>query len=193
VVDRLRLLWNRPLRDADRRRLFAVACALIAAAAALLALLERPARTAPAERPPRAPAASPPALPEPVASPAAPDEPPDEGTPAPVAVSRAEVAAGKRAARRFLAGYLEYAYGRREAAEIRAATSALRRRLAAERPRVPARERRRAAELVLVQSDAVGRERAGFSALVDDGRRRYTVALDLVATPAGWRVARVGS
>ena len=191
MVDRLRLLWNRPLRDADRRRLFAVAFALIAAAAALLPLLERPARTAPPQRPSPAPAAPAVAVLEPV--PVAPDEPAGEGARTPVAVSRADVAASKRAARRFLAGYLPYTYGRLEPEEIRAATAALRRRLAAEPPRVPAGERRSAPRVVLLQSNTVGSERAGLTALVDDGRRRYSVALALVMTGAGWRVARVGS
>jgi hypothetical protein len=36
VVDRLRLFWNRPLRDGDRPRLFAIVVALIATAAAML-------------------------------------------------------------------------------------------------------------------------------------------------------------
>jgi hypothetical protein len=43
VVDWLRLLWNRPLRDGDRGRLFAIVVALIAAAAAMLTEFERPA------------------------------------------------------------------------------------------------------------------------------------------------------
>jgi len=46
---------------------------------------------------------------------------------------------------------------------------------------------------VLLQSDSVGHHRAALTALIDDGRRRYTVALELQRTAAGWQVARVGS
>src|SRR3954451_16357643 len=47
VVDRLRLLLNRPLRESDRPRLFALAVVLIFAAAGLLALLHEAAPSAP--------------------------------------------------------------------------------------------------------------------------------------------------
>ena len=196
VVDRLRLLWNRPLRDGDRPRLFAIAVALIAAAAAVA----DPARAARAPRrdrsrrhadPRRRAAAAAPAATPAVRAPAAPSE---EGTrTAGRSASRADVAASKRAARRFLAGYLPYTYGRARAARIRAATDELRRRLAAQRPRVPPRERRRRPRLVLLQSDSVGHRHAELVALVDDGARRYTVALELERTAAGWHVTGVGS
>jgi hypothetical protein len=192
VVDRLRLLWNRPLRDGDRPWLFAAAVALIAAAAALLTQLDRPGPSPRAQPPDGPPAAgAPEALLTPVASPP-PAEPGEEGTRTPVAASRADVAASKRAARRFLARYLPFTYGRGKARRIRPATAALRRRLAAQRPRVPAGERRRSPRLVLLQSDAVGRRHAEFVALVGDGRRRYTVALELARTRAGWQVDRAG-
>jgi hypothetical protein len=193
MVDRLRLLWNRPLRDGDRPRLFAIAVALIAAAAALLTQLERPAPSPPVKPRQALPAAG--AL-EPASTPAAsspPAEPSEEGTRTPGATSRADVAASKQAAHRFLAGYLPYTYGHGRARRIRPATAALRRWLAAQRPRVPARERRRRPRLMLLQSATVGHRRAELVALVGDGRRRYTVALELARTRAGWQVARVGS
>jgi hypothetical protein len=193
VVDRLRLFWNRPLRDSDRPRLFAIAVALIAAVAAVLTQLERPGPSLRAQPPDGRPAAGAPA---PLLTPAAsapPAEPSEEGTRTPVAASRVDVAASKRAARRFLARYLPYTYGRGRARRIRPATPALRRRLFDNRPRVPARERRRAPRLVLLQSESVGHRHAELVALVGDGRRRYTVGLELARTRAGWQVDRVGS
>ena len=192
MVDRLRLLWNRPLRDSDRPRLFAIAVALIAAAAAVLTQLERPGPSPRTQPPDGRPAAGAPA---PVLTPAAsapPAEPSKEGTRTPIASSHADVAASNHAARRFLAGYLPYTYGNGRARRIRPTTAALRRRLSANRPRVPARERRRRPRLVLLQSDAVGHHHAELVALVSDGRRRYTVALELSRAAASWRVERVG-
>ena len=174
-------------------RLFAIAVALIAGTAALLTQLER---GDPAQRtePNPSPTATPPALatqlgPTRVRAPG----PSEEGTRTLVPASRADVAASRRAARRFLAGYLPYTYGRAHASTIRSATPALRRRLAAQRPRVPVHERSRTPRVVLVQSDSVGHEHAEFVALVSDGRRRYTVALALDRTRAGWQVDRAGS
>ena len=195
MVDRLRLFWNRPLRDADRRRLFTIAVALIAAAAAVLTQLERSGPSRRATRPgtmPSAvsPALTPPPSPEPIAAPAQPSQ---EGTRTAVAASPAAVASSKRAARRFLDDYLPYTYGHGRAQQIDSATAALRRRLAAQPPRVAAGERRRTARVVLVQSDSVGRRRAELVAFVDDGKRRYTVALELIRSAAGWRVDRAGS
>jgi hypothetical protein len=191
VVDRLRVFWNRPLRDTDRPRLFALAIALIVAAAVLLTQLERPAAQPRPERTPRLPASASPVPEAPLA--AATAEPSEEGTRTPVAPAPTDVAASKRAARRFLAGYLPYTYGRGRPRRISSATLALRRRLAAQRPRVPARERRRRPRVALLQSNAVGSRRAELVALVEDGRRRYSVPLELVRTTTGWRVARVGS
>jgi len=199
VVDRLRLLLNRPLNDADRPRLFAIAAALIVAAAVALTALDDagPARqrdqpTAPAPAPLDATtdvaAASSPS-PAPRAAP-----PSEEGTPAPgAAASRADVAQAKRAARRFLAGYLPYTYGQRAAHQIEDVDPDLRRRLASDRPRVPPRERRRRPRLELLHADGAGRDRARMVALVSDGRRRYTVDLELARTSSGWQVAAVGS
>jgi hypothetical protein len=56
VADRLRLFLNRPLQDGDRPRLFAIAVAVIAAAAGVLTLLDDagPARGMTRETPPPA-------------------------------------------------------------------------------------------------------------------------------------------
>jgi len=189
VVDRLRLLWNRPLDDGDRLRLFAIAVALLFAVAATLSLLERPAPPQSAPRPETSPATAPTAA-EPLPAPAS--TPTDEGSRTPVPIARTDVAASKGAARRFLAGYLPFTYGRSPARRIPAATPVLRRRLKAERPRVPAAERRRTPRLELLQSHSIGRTRAELIAIVDDGKRRYTVPLELARGRAGWQVARVG-
>ena len=196
MIDRLRAFLNRPLRDTERRRLFVAAVAVILAGAGALALLDR-ARSAPAApehaapRRPRLPA-------QPAASlrktPLSLEAPSEEGTPRKeLEGSRADVASTKRAARRFLAGYLAYTYGRRRARRIASASVALRRRLAAQPPRVPARERHRRPRVVLVQSNGVGRVRAELVALVRDGARRYTVPLELTRGRAGWTVTAVGS
>ena len=79
------------------------------------------------------------------------------------------------------------------AGRIAAASDALRRRLAARPPRVPARERHRRPHVVLVQSNGVGRGRAELVALIRDGTRRYTVPLELTRGRAGWTVTAVGS
>jgi hypothetical protein len=196
VVDRLRLFLNRPLRDADRPRLFAIAVAVIVATAGVLALFEdsgpapEPALTK--IEPPLAVVTDPPAAP-PEPSPTA-TAPSEEGTPAPGSVaSRADVARAKRVARRFLAGYLPYTYGRGSARSIEGATGQLRAQLTRERPRVPAREQSRQPRVVLVQSDGVSRSRARMLALVRDGRRRYGVPLELSRTRGAWRVTSAGA
>ncbi len=120
--------------------------------------------------------------------------PGEESQPPPdLQATRADVAASKRAARRFLAGYLPFTYGRRPADRIAALTPELRAELAARRPRVPASERRRHPRVELLQSNAVNGERADLVAIVTDGARRYSVALELANTPSGWLVAGVGS
>ncbi len=196
MVDALRAFLNRPLRDSDRPRLFAIAVALVLAAAALLAMLDDPpsprADAEPAEPSAMPTAAGPPAASsEPLVSEQAPSE--EANPPAALEASSAHVTRAKQAARGFLAGYLPYAYGRRDARRIAHASPQLRRRLASERPRVPAAERRRRPRLVLLQADSVGRSQAGMRAQVADGARRYTVPLELERTAAGWVVTELGT
>jgi hypothetical protein len=132
VIDRLRAYLNRPIRDSERRRLFAVAAAVIVAAAVGLTLAagdEGAQPTAPTKpRTTRPVAAAPPPT-------ELPDEPaqlpvPSEEGPRPVSEqpARTQIAAAKRATRAFLAGYLPYTYGRARAAGIPGATAELRRR-----------------------------------------------------------------
>jgi hypothetical protein len=196
VVDGLRAFLNRPLRDSDRARLFAIAVVLVLVAAALFAMLDDPGA-------PRA--MSVPAAPSPMPTPAGPvaagsgplappEAPSEESDPPPsLKASSAEVAQARRAARAFLDDYLPYAYGQGQAQRIAHASPPLRRRLVSERPRVPATERRRRPRVVLLQADSVGRSRAGMRALVEDGARRYTVPLELEHTAAGWMVTGLGT
>jgi hypothetical protein len=195
VVDELRVFLNRPLRDSDRPRLFALAVAVILAVAGGLARLD----TGAAPERPRPPAAvlAPPAAPTPRTAPSpsatATQAPSEEGRPpAGREASRKDVVEASRAARRFLRGYLPYTYGQRGASDLHGATSRLRSRLARQRPRVPAAERRRRPRVVLVHADGAGPRRAGMVALVSDGARRYTVSLELARTAAGWTVTEVG-
>ena len=119
--------------------------------------------------------------------------PSEESRPNPaLELSRRGQRAVKRTARTFLAGYLAYSYGQGPAGRIRAATDRLRAQLAAERPRVPARERRRRPRVVLLQLDGAGRTWAGVTALVDDRARRYSVGLTLARVGRGWQVTRAG-
>jgi hypothetical protein len=197
VVDQLRLFLNRPLRDGDRVRLFAIAAAAIVAGAAMLTLLDDAGPSRPAERTERprpavrsigaaGPRTYPVALPD-----VAPSE---EGVPtAALEASRADVAAATRAARRFLAGYLAFTYDQGRAGAIRGVSPALERELAAHPPRVPARERARRPRVRLLQTDGVSSTAASLVALVDDGARSYALAVELAHTAGGWTVTRVGA
>lgn len=192
MLDRLRLLANRPIADGDRPRLFAIVVVLVLGVVGTLTLLDD---AGPAPRPASAPVERqtdvdrPGPLPE-LAPPATPQAPSEESDPpATLRASTVDIARAKRAARRFLRYYLPYAYGRSTAAKLTAATPELRVQLARERPRVPASERRRRARVELLQSESVTRERAELLAVVDDGARRYTLHLQLANTPTGWLVA----
>ncbi len=188
MIDRLRAFLNRPLRDADRRRLFVAAVAVILAGAGALALLDGPpphsasgtpllARSAPR----RPPWSSPPRTPRDRYAQRGGRTPPRaRGLPR---RRRRHQASGAAIPRRLPPLHLRPARARR----IAAASAQLRRRLAAQPPRVPARERRRHPRVVLVQSNGVGRGRAELVALVRDGARRYTVPLELTRGRAAGR------
>ncbi|MDA0173398.1 hypothetical protein OJ998_30120 [Solirubrobacter taibaiensis] len=193
MVDRLRLLANRPIQDGDRVRLFATVVALIVGAAALLAFLDDPDTTAPRTAPPSAttesaveqPSGPPPSMraPATLVAPSEESDPPTTQRP-----RVADVAHSKRAARRFLRQFLAFSYGRTPASTITAASLEVRAKLDQARPRVPAEERRRHARVELLQSDGVSRERADLSAVITDGERRYTMRLQLANTATGWLV-----
>src|SRR4051794_36088715 len=145
VIDQLRLFLNRPLSDADRSRLFAIAVALIVGTALLFALLddagpaaERTAGAIATRRP------SEPALDSTPAATPATGRLGEEGTRAPgEPPSRGEVAGARRGARRFLAGSFPSASARAKPRDTRVATARLREQLGRDRPRVPPAERHR--------------------------------------------------
>jgi hypothetical protein len=95
-------------------------------------------------------------------------------------------------ARRFLAGYLPYSYGRRPGSAIRAATPALRRDLARNPPRVSA-ARARGARPRVEQLRATGgtSERVFVLAQISDRRSRYATSLTVVWRHGGWLVSEV--
>jgi hypothetical protein len=182
-----------PLDDTSRRRLFLAALVVIALAAALALLDHHPPPAS--ETPPPAAAAAMAAAPT-VPSGATPiSTAPHQRNASPKAGGlRSDVAAALRAARRFLAGYLPYSYGRGSARKIVAITGALRHQLGVQAPRVPRRERRRRPRVRLLQTDAVHDRDASVRALIGDGARAYTVELHVVRRRAGrWRVGDVGA
>jgi hypothetical protein len=197
VIDRARMALNRPLEDGERPRLFAMAVATIVGGTLILTVIGRaPARPAKhVERRAPVPAASPPAPPV-VSSPVRVGQsapPSEESEPnAGLEVSRSELRVVKRTARRFLLDYLPFTYGRGSARNIRAASARLRAELAASPPRVPPRERRDRPRVVMLQLDGAGRAWAGVVALVDDGARRYSVALTLARVGRAWQVTKAG-
>ena len=101
-------------------------------------------------------------------------------------------ALAKRATRRFLSGYLEYSYGRRDATDIPASAMQLRAQLAAQPPRVPPGVRKRHARVVVLQANGAGPVRAAMIALVDDGHGTYSINLRLEHGRSGWQVTAVG-
>jgi hypothetical protein len=192
VIDRLRMFMHRPLADADRARLFLVAVAAIVLGAASLALIGDPPAREPASEPPPLPAEPDPR--EPAATPAATLElPSEEDPPISDAASRSDVEAAKTAALRFLADYLPYSYRQTRARQIDAVSDELRRRLEADPPRVPHAERDRRPRVLLIHADGAGKVRAAMLALIGDGKRRYTVRLELEKLRSRWTVTNVGS
>jgi hypothetical protein len=193
VIDRLRSYLNRPIRDSERPRLFAAAASVIVAAALLLTVAGGDRTDEPAARHTRGPLAVAPPPTERIADPAGLPVPSEEGRrPASEQPAQKQIAAAKRAMRAFLAGYLPYTYGRRRASAITYATAELRRALGSRRPRVPAAERRRRVEVEALTVQGASPRRVGMLALVDDGRRRYSVELALARYPSGWKVTEVG-
>jgi hypothetical protein len=108
------------------------------------------------------------------------------------ASQRRAVRAASRAARRFLAGYLPYSYGRRPAAKIRYVSASLRRTLERQAPRVPpalqAKARPRLQDLRL--SGTAG-GRVILLARIDDGQSRYAALVTVQRRGQRWAVSRV--
>lgn len=198
MTSHLRRLLQRPLSERDRQRGFALAAAVLMTAALALTLTSNPTGD---ERPAnRNGAALAPAPPIPAADPAeaAPVVPTARTSPpAERASARSRHAPPPRvarAARGFLTGYLRYLYGRGRAGRIDRASTALRRRLAAERLRVPPAARRRRPRLVSLHGERVPERRAWLvTARVDDGDVAvYPVELLIALRRGGPVVERIG-
>lgn len=184
MIARLRELADRPIADAERRRVFAAVAVLIVLAAVLLSATGQPRDTDRSDKQP----ARPPRVVEPI--PAPPPQAPDakgvEGSAAPSGNLPAPV---ERAARRFLAGYLAYLYGAGEVAEIEAASPALERRLRCEPPRVSPATRRRDPRVVALAARRLDRGRYLVTATVADGGvAEYPIELTLARRDGRWRV-----
>jgi hypothetical protein len=178
VIARLRELAERPIADSERPRLFWLAAAILVAAAIVLIAL------GPSSREEGAPSVPPPATapsPPPRAAPAAPVPPPVPP-------------AARRSARRFLAGYLRFIYGRAQAREIEAAAPALRRRLARSRLRVPPAARRRRPRVTGLEAERLPSGVVAATAeVVDGGVARYPAHLKLRRAGGRWAVVEAGS
>jgi hypothetical protein len=183
VIERLRELLDRPISDAERRRLFVLAAAVVLAAAARLLLLgDGGGESEDAEQPgPRPPVAT------------APPPPPPAGVEGARAPAGAPSAEAMRVARRFLSGYLAFVYGRGPARAIDADASLIA-RLARSRVRVPPAARRREPRVVELRASGGDRDRLHVTALIDDGGvARYPVSLTLTRRGGGWFISEVAS
>jgi hypothetical protein len=178
VIDRLRELLDRPIADSERPRLFWLAAAtLVAVAIVLIAFGPSTSDKAP----PSAPPATAPSAPLAAPAPTAPTPPP-----IPSVV--------ERSARRFLAGYLRFIYGRAEAGEIEAAAPALRRRLARTRLRVPPATRRRRPRVLELEAQRLPSGAVAIRAEVADGGvAHYPVHLKVRRVGGRWTVVEAGS
>jgi hypothetical protein len=96
------------------------------------------------------------------------------------------------AARRFLAGYLPYSYGRRAATAIRSASPTLRRTLARDAPRVPpALQKKARPRLRGIQVSGVSAGQVMMLARIDDGQSRYAALLTVQRRGHRWAVTQV--
>ncbi|MEA2137778.1 MAG: hypothetical protein QOG56_928 [Solirubrobacteraceae bacterium] len=109
------------------------------------------------------------------------------------AAQRRAVRGASRAARRFLAGYLPYSYGRRAARTITSASPSLRRALSSQAPRVPpALARKARPRLMRLQVSGIASDAPVILlAHVDDGQSRYVVLLTLRQRSSRWTVSEV--
>ena len=173
MIARLRALADRPIADHERRRAFALAAVLVLLAAALLAAI----RTGdPSPRHGITPKRDAPAVRTESVQPSPPG------------------GDAEAAARRFLAGYLAYLYGRAPARVIEDASPELAVRLAHERLRVPPAMRERTPRIVSLAGSTIASGGFEATAVIDDGGvSRYPISL-VVERRAGRReVTQVAS
>lgn len=109
-------------------------------------------------------------------------------------VSPAELADARRAASRFLDGYLGFLYGRASASRVTDVTPAVRRELVRNTPRIPPAQRDRTPRVV--DLDLVGQAPGAVivTASVDDGDVSvYPVVFTLDLRGGRWRVSRLAA
>lgn len=179
MIAGLRALLERPIADSERRRAFVLATVIVVLAGVSLVALR------PAGEQSQAP---------PVTTSQVPQRPGGDpsrgnGTPGGSAPSTQAEAA----ARRFLAGYLPYIYGRGSASAIRAASPQLGRRLRRERPRVSPATRRRRPRIADLSARSLIDGALVVAEIADGGVARYPIELVLERRGGRWQVARVGS
>jgi len=195
VIDRLRLLLNRPVRELPTGLALAACGLMIVLGALLLSQIADPEQPRPPE--PRAQDAdaggysvtNPPV----VSHETHPSELPSEEGPSRARVTPHDARDVRASTHAFMRGYLAYTYGRARAIEITNATRELIAQLEQSPPRVPEDVRKRRPRVELVHSDGIGEQRAAAVAIVTDGVTRYSVGLRLVRTGMEeWSVTDVG-
>jgi hypothetical protein len=110
----------------------------------------------------------------------------------PSPVPAAQVALARGIARRFLAGYLRFAYGRASAASVRAVTPTLRQQLTRDRAEfTPVEERRRPRVVSLAALGEASGVVVAEALIADGGIASYVVRLTLRPQRVGWLVSGV--
>jgi hypothetical protein len=103
-----------------------------------------------------------------------------------------DVRAAMSAARQFLAGYLPYSYGKRDAGSIRSVAPALRSVLARQAPRVPpALAAKARPRLTSLKYSGIDGQRVILLAHIDDGQSRYVALLTVLRRDNQWAVSQV--
>jgi hypothetical protein len=110
----------------------------------------------------------------------------------PPPVSTAAMLQARRVAKRFLAGYLPFAYARGSALAIRGATQTLRRQLLSPRAQLTPVERRRRPRVVAVQTIGTTPTFVVATAVIDDGGvATYRLRFTLSRSAGRWAVSSV--
>jgi hypothetical protein len=110
----------------------------------------------------------------------------------PPPVSTPTMLQARRVAKRFLAGYLPFAYGRGSGLAIRGITPALRRELLAQRAQLTPVERRRRPRVVALQTVGTTPTFVVATAIIDDGGvATYRLRFTLSRSAGRWAVSSV--
>jgi len=110
----------------------------------------------------------------------------------PPPVSTAAMLQARRVAKRFLAGYLAFAYGRGSARAVRGITQTLRRQLLSPRAQLTPVERRRRPRVASVQTVGTTPVFVVATAVIDDGGfARYRLRFTLSRSAGRWAVSSV--